>query len=107
MTRNEFEQRGVLALMASGKYLSKKDGVLDVYNIADEVSMMADYMEGKAGIEFDDDDFETKESLKTLIGQLSDNISKLVNDDEGNSIISAIQELVEGLENLNETIANK
>ena len=106
MTRNEFEQRGVLALMASGKY-QKSDGVLDVYNIADEVSMMADYMEEKAGIEFDDDDFETKESLKTLIGQLSDNISKLVNDDEGNSIISAIQELVEGLENLNETIANK
>ena len=106
MTRNEFEQRGVLALMASGKY-QENDGVLDVYNIADEVSMMADYMEEKAGIEFDDDDFETKESLKTLIGQLSDNISKLVNDDEGNSIISAIQELVEGLENLNETIANK
>lgn len=106
MTRNEFEQRGVLALMASGKY-QESDGVLDVYNIADEVSMMADYMEEKAGIEFDADDFETKESLKTLIGQLSDNISKLVNDDEGDSILSAIQELVEGLENLNETIANK
>jgi len=106
MTRNEFEQRGVLALMASGKY-QKSDGVLDVYNITDEVSMMADYMEEKAGIVFDNDDFETEESLKTFIGQLSDNISRLVNDDEGNSIISAIHELVEGLENLNETIANR
>lgn len=106
MTRNEFEQRGVLALMASGKY-QKSDGVLDVYNITDEVSMMADYMEEKAGIEFDNDDFETDESLKTLIGQINENLEKLVNDDEGNSIISSIHELVEGLENLNETIANK
>ena len=106
MTRNEFEQRGVLALMASGKY-QKSDGVLDVYNIADEVSMMADYMEEKAEIEFDDDDFETKESLKTLIGQLSDNISKLVNDDEGNSIISAIHELVEELKEVNEHIGHR
>ena len=103
MTRNEFEQRGVLALMASGKYQTS-DGVLDVYNITDEVSMMADYMEEKAGIEFDDDDFETTESLKTLIGQLIDNISKLVNDDEGNSVISAIHEVVEELKTTNERL---
>lgn len=107
MTRNEFEQRGVLALMASGKYLRESDGVLDVYNITDEVSMMADYMEEKAGIEFDNDDLETDESLKTLIGQINENIEKLVNDDEGNSIISSIQELVEELKEVNEHLGHK
>lgn len=105
MTRNEFEQRGVLALMASGKYLRERDGVLDVYNIADEVSMMADYMEEKAGIEFDDDDFNTPESLKTIIGQINENLEKLVNDDEGNSIISSIHELVKELKKMNEYLA--
>lgn len=105
MTRNEFEQRGVLALMAS-EY-QRCDGALDVNNIADEVSIMADYMEEKAGIEFDDDDFETKESLKTLIGLISDHLEKLVNDDEGNSIISSIQELVEELKEVNEHLGHK
>lgn len=105
MTRNEFEQRGVLALMAS-EY-QRCDGALDVNNIADEVSIMADYMEEKAGIEFDDDDFETKESLKTLIGLISDHLEKLVNDDEGNSIISAIHELVEELKEVNEHLGHK
>lgn len=107
MTRNEFEQRGVLALMASGKYLREWNGLLEVCNITDQVLKMADYMEEEAGIEFDNDDFNTPESLKTIIGQINENLEKIVNDDEGNSIISSIHELVEGLEKLNETIANK
>lgn len=105
MTRNEFEQRGVLALMASEYQTS--DGVLNVYNITNEVSRMADYMEEKAGIVFDNDDFETDESLKSLIGQINENIEKLVNDDEGNSIISAIHELVEELKEVNEHLGHK
>lgn len=107
MTRNEFEQRGVLALMASGKYLMRDDGVLNVYNITNEVSRMADYMEEKAGIEFDNDDFEPDESLKTLIDKINVNLEKLVNDDEGNSIISAIHELVEELKEVNEHLGHK
>lgn len=107
MTRNEFEQRGVLALMASGKYLREWNCLLDVRNITDQVSKMADYMEEEVGIEFDNDDFNTPESLKTLIGQINENIEKLVNDDEGNSIISAIHELVEELKEVNEHLGHK
>ena len=107
MTRNEFEQRGVLALMASGKYLREWNGLLDVRNITDQVSKMADYMEEEVGIEFDNDDFNTPESLKTLIGQINENIEKFVNDDEGNSIISAIHELVEELKEVNEHLGHK
>ncbi len=101
MTRNEFEQRGVLALMASGKYIREWNGLLEMRNITDQVFKMADYMEEEA-IEFDDDDFNTPESLKTLIGQINENIEKLVNDDEGNSIISSIHELVKELKKMNE-----
>ncbi len=107
MTRNEFEQRGVLALMASGKYLREWNCLLDVRNITDQVSKMADYMEEEVGIEFDNDDFNTPESLKTIIGQINENIEKLVNDDEGNSIISAIHELVEELKEVNEHLGHK
>ena len=107
MTRNEFEQRGVLALMASGKYLREWNGLLDVRNITDQVSKMADYMEEEVGIEFDNDDFNTPESLKTLIGQINENIEKLVNDDEGSSIISSIHELVKELKKMNEYLAYK
>lgn len=107
MTRNEFEQRGVLALMASGKYLREWNCLLDVRNITDQVSKMADYMEEEVGIEFDNDDFNTPESLKTLIGLISDHLEKLVNDDEGNSIISAIHELVEELKEVNEHLGHK
>ena len=107
MTRNEFEQRGVLALMASGKCLREWNGLLDVRNITDQVSKMADYMEEEVGIEFDNDDFNTPESLKTLIGLINENIEKLVNDDEGNSIISAIHELVEELKEVNEHLGHK
>ena len=64
-------------------------------------------MEEEVGIEFDNDDFNTPESLKTIIGQINENLEKLVNDDEGNSIISSIHELVKELKKMNEYLAYK
>ena len=103
MTKKEFIHQAAIAACGNSNFATRDE--LDYYHIGKSVVMLAETI--GAAYPFDDSDFETKESIKTFVGQISDHLGQLVNDDEGNSIISAIQELVEGLENLNETIANK
>ena len=103
MTKKEFIHQAAIAACGNSNFVTGYD--FDYCHIGKSVLMLAETI--GAAYPFDDADFETKESIKTLIGQISYHLGQLVNDDEGNSIISAIQELVEGLKNLNETIANK
>jgi len=99
MTKKEFIQRATSNMIGSEYYRGYIDGIIkDAEKMADQLI--------ERGYLFDDDDFETKESLKTFIGQISDHLGKLVNDDEGNSIISAIQNLRPELKKVNGHFAN-
>ena len=103
MTKKEFIHQAAIAACGNSNFATSDE--LDYYPIGKSVVKLAEMIE--AAYPFDDADFETKESLKTVIGQISDHLGKLVNDDEGNSIISAVHELVEQLKDINEHLCHK
>ncbi len=100
MTKKEFIHQAAIAACGNSNFATRDE--LDYYHIGKSVVMLAETI--GAAYPFDVADFETKESIKTFVGQISDHLGQLVNDDEGNSVISAIHEVVKELKTTNERL---
>ena len=97
MTKNDFIQRATCNMMGSNHYRGYVDGAIrDAEKMADKLV--------ERGYLFDD--YKDGKSTNTILKEISDHLEKLVNDDEGNSIISAIQDLRPELKKVNGHFAN-